>query len=210
MSSSTDRNDPLAQSSSTALDDATTSSATSSTSSTTISTTSSTTSSEAPSQTCADLENGNFSNGDGTLPPWYISDQVTADSSGVVAASPGGGDTPSAFALIPSQADFAQVYLNQQLPSCGSPPPEVTLTVRFQYQFTGDSQGCSIGASVNRDPANIVSIEDDGSSPGVWQAYEGPPIQVQLTYDPLFTLKLSCQEDTANTPAILITDISVY
>ena len=164
-----------------------------------------------PSQNCPDLENGDFFvNGDGTLPPWYISDQVTADSSGVIAVAPDGTTSEAAFALIPSQAEFSQVYLNQQLPSCGDPPPEVTLTIRFNYQFTGVSTGCRIGASVNRSPDNIVDIQDDGSSPGVWQMYEGEPIQVQLTYDPLFTLKLSCDADVANQPAILITDISVY
>lgn len=164
-----------------------------------------------PSQNCPDLENGDFFvNGDGVLPPWYISDQVTADSSGVIAVAPDGATSEAAFALIPSQAEFSQVYLNQQLPSCGDPPPEVTLTIRFNYQFTGVSTGCRIGASVNRSPDNIVDIQDDGSSPGVWQMYEGEPIQVQLTYDPLFTLKLSCDADVANQPAILITDISVY
>lgn len=86
----------------------------------------------------------------------------------------------------------------------------VTLNVRFNYQFTGDSGGCMIGASVNRSPDNILSIQEDTSSLGVWQEYIGDPVQVQLTYDPLFTLKLSCAANTANQPAILITDISVY
>ncbi|OAQ79650.1 hypothetical protein VFPFJ_07414 [Purpureocillium lilacinum] len=106
--------------------------------------------------------------------------------------------------------DRAQVYLNQQIPRCGDPPPEVTLTIRFDYQFTGDSEGCSIGAAVNRETTNLVTITDEGVTPGEWQHYEGQPITVQLTYDSLFTLKLMCDSDTPNTPGILITDITIY
>ncbi|UNI24673.1 hypothetical protein JDV02_010403 [Purpureocillium takamizusanense] len=106
--------------------------------------------------------------------------------------------------------DRAQVYLNQQIPRCGDPPPVVTLTIRFDYQFTGDSEGCSIGAAVNRDPNNLVTVTDEGVTPGEWQHYEGQPIMVQLTYDSLFTLKLMCDSDTPNMPGILITDITIY
>lgn len=43
-----------------------------------------------PDQICPDVENGDFFvNGGGVLPPWYLSDQVTANS-GVVQAPPGG------------------------------------------------------------------------------------------------------------------------
>ena len=90
---------------------------------------------------------------------------MTADSSGVVAEGPD-GRSGSSFALIPSQTDRAQVYLNQQIPRCGDPPPEVTLTIRFDYQFTGDSEGCSIGAAVNRETTNLVTITDEGVTPG--------------------------------------------
>ncbi|KAM0573661.1 hypothetical protein ACHAP9_002100 [Verticillium nonalfalfae] len=127
--------------------------------------------------------------------------------SGIVQEGPDG--VQYSFALIPSQQQFAQVYINQYI-RCGDPPPIVEIQVRFSYQFTGNSQGCSIAASVNRSPDNILTIQDDGQSPGVWQQYEGPVITVQLTYDPLFTIKMLCQEDTANTEAILITEISVY
>ncbi|OAQ69881.1 hypothetical protein VFPPC_13272 [Pochonia chlamydosporia 170] len=171
---------------------------------------SSSTSSEPPTPTddpnCEDISGNNFP--DGTLAPWYISDQVTADSSGVVAEGPDGTD--HAFALIPSQDQFAQVYLNQQLPRCGDPPPKVTVKVSFDYQFTGDSTGCTIGASFNRETTNFLEVADDGQSNGVWQHYAGDPSEVQLTYDSLFTLKLSCPKDTANKPAILITNIYVY
>ncbi|CRJ87202.1 hypothetical protein BN1723_000248 [Verticillium longisporum] len=165
---------------------------------------SSTTTSASPSQTCADISNGSFQNND--IGAWYISDEVTADS-GIVQEGPDGVEY--SFALIPSQQQFAQVYINQYI-RCGDPPPIVEIEVRFSYQFTGNSQGCSIAASVNRSPDNLLTIQDDGQSPGVWQQYEGPVITVQLTYDPLFTIKMLCQEDTANTEAILITEISVY
>ena len=152
---------------------------------------------------CTDVD-GNFENG--VLPPWYISDRVTADSSVLEV-----GDGEWAFALIPSQDSFAQVHLNQLLPNCGFPPPEVTMTVRFDYLFTGASSGCQIQAWVNRNPAtDLANIQDDGQSPGVWQSYTGEPIEVQLTFDPLFTIRMACQENTPNVPAILIRDISVY
>ncbi|KAI9148099.1 hypothetical protein HJFPF1_11922 [Paramyrothecium foliicola] len=167
---------------------------------------SSTTTSPVASPTCADLPNGDF--GDGTQAPWYISDQVTADSSTVVAQGVAGH--PYSFALIPSQTSFAQVYLNNYLPRCGDPPPLVTLMVSFEYQFTGASQGCTIQVSTNRSPDNIVSITDNGSQAGVWQTYQGGPVEVQLTYDPLFTVKLACQNNQPGVPAILITAISAY
>ncbi|KAM0335652.1 hypothetical protein ACHAQA_000701 [Verticillium albo-atrum] len=128
--------------------------------------------------------------------------------SGIVQQGPDGVEY--SFALIPSQQQYAQVYLNQYIPRCGDPPPIVDIQVSFSYQFTGNSEGCSIAASVNRSPDNLFTIVDDGQSPGVWQQYQGPVISVQLTYDPLFTVKLVCQEDTANDEAILITEISVY
>ncbi|KAL3959571.1 hypothetical protein ACCO45_004688 [Purpureocillium lilacinum] len=177
------------------------------TSSTSTSTT--TTTSTSPTQTCPDLENGDFGDTTGTLAPWYISDQVTADSSGVVAEGPD-GRSGSSFALIPSQTDRAQVYLNQQIPRCGDPRPRSPSPSGFDYQFTGDSEGCSIGAAVNRETTNLVTITDEGVTPGEWQHYEGQPITVQLTYDSLFTLKLMCDSDTPNTPGILITDITIY
>ncbi|RNJ60506.1 hypothetical protein D7B24_007429 [Verticillium nonalfalfae] len=158
----------------------------------------------AASRQATDISNGSFQNND--IGAWFISDQVTADS-GIVQEGPDG--VQYSFALIPSQQQFAQVYINQYI-RCGDPPPIVEIQVRFSYQFTGNSQGCSIAASVNRSPDNILTIQDDGQSPGVWQQYEGPVITVQLTYDPLFTIKMLCQEDTANTEAILITEISVY
>lgn len=80
----------------------------------------------------------------------------------------------------------------------------------FRYQFTGASLGCQISGNVNREPADFFLIEDDGIAPGVWQVYQGPVTPVQLTYDSLFTLKLICDEDTANAEAIKVTDISVY
>ena len=153
-----------------------------------------------------DLPNGDF--GDGTAAPWYISDQVTADSSTVVTEGPDG--YPYAFALIPSQTSYAQVYLNNYLPSCGSPPPVVTITVRFMFQFTGASEGCTIRVATNRSPDDIVFITDDGALPGIWQTYEGVPVEVQLTYDPLFTVKLACESNQPGVPAILITAISAY
>jgi hypothetical protein len=146
---------------------------------------------------------------DGVLAPLYISDQVTADSSTVVDTEDN-DDHPYAFALIPSQDQRSQVYLNNYLPSCGDPPPEVTLQISFDYQFTGDSERCSIAVAVNRSPDNLVTVTDEGVEPGVWQSFQGEPITVQLTYDPLFTVKLLCEEDTANQPAILITDIKAY
>ena len=143
------------------------------------------------------------------ISPWYISDQVTADSSTVVETDDQ-GDHPYAFALIPSQGDRSQVYLNNYLPSCGDPPPEVTLQVSFDYQFTGQSTGCSIAVTVNRPPEFLLTITDEGVEPVVWQSAQGEPITVQLTYDPLFTVRLMCDEDTANDQAILITEIKAY
>jgi hypothetical protein len=135
---------------------------------------------------------------------------MTADSKVIsVDASPD-SSTDHAFALIPSQIDPAKVYLNQQLPSCGYPPPLVTVKITFDYEFTGDSTGCIIGAAFNRETTNVVEIVDDGTSNGVWQHFEGPETQVQLTTDPLFTIKLNCAANTANTPGILITNIHVY
>ncbi len=123
----------------------------------------------------------------------------------------GVGDIEHSFALIPAQTDYAQVYLNQYLPRCGDPPPVVTLTVRFQYQFTGASEACTIEAHVNRNPsARLLEIIDDGESDGIWQSYEGSPVEVQLTYDPLFTIELVCAKNTPNVPAILVTNVSVY
>ncbi|KFY87556.1 hypothetical protein V498_07121, partial [Pseudogymnoascus sp. VKM F-4517 (FW-2822)] len=143
------------------------------------------------------------------LPPWFISDQVTADSRVVLT---GPGSTPNSFALIHSQTSPAQVYLNQYLPPCGTyPPPAVTITLRFQYQFTGASEGCSIRARVNRSPATyLAEVIDDGASDGVWQSYTGSPVEVQLTYDPLFTVEMACERNTPGEPTILVTDVSVY
>jgi hypothetical protein len=133
---------------------------------------------------------------------------MTADS-GVVDV--GVGDIGHSFALIPSQTSYAQVYLNQFPPSCGQPPPVVTLTVRFQYLFTGASEGCNIKARINRSPVtSLLEITDDGESDGIWQSYEGSPVEVQLTWDPLFTIELACAENTPGAPAILVTNISVY
>lgn len=152
------------------------------------------------------MPNPNF-DGD-TISPWYISDQITADSSNVIASDKEG--QPYAFALIPSQTSLAQVYLNNYLPSCGSPPPKVTLMMHFDFQFTGNSSGCTIGVAVNRSPDNIVDIIDDGKHNGEWQKFEGQPTMIQLTYDPLFTVKMKCDINKANTPAILITAIFAY
>jgi hypothetical protein len=167
---------------------------------------SSTTSAE-PEPTCSDIPSGDFPDGD--LGPWYISDQVTADSSEVTDIS-GLDDHPYAFALIPSQDSRAQVYLNNYLPRCGDPPPEVTLQVSFDYQFTGESEGCSISVTINRPPQFLGTVTDDGDQPGVWQSFQGEEITVQLTYDPLFTVRMMCDGDTANEPAILVTDIKAY
>jgi hypothetical protein len=153
-----------------------------------------------------DLPNRDF--GDGTAAPWYISDQVTADSSTI--AVEGLDDHPYAFALIPSQTSYAQVYLNNYLPSCGDPPPVVTINVRFKFQFTGASEGCTIRVATNRSPDDIVLVADDEAQSGVWQSYEGVPVEVQLTYDPLFTIKLACENNQPGVPAILITDVSAY
>ncbi|KAK0383161.1 hypothetical protein NLU13_9074 [Sarocladium strictum] len=174
---------------------------------TSTSSTSTSISSAAPGPSCSDIPNGEFT--DGETAPWYISDQVTADSSAVVETD-GQEDHPHAFALIPSQGDRAQVYLNNYLPRCGDPPPEVTLQVSLDYQFTGESTGCSIAVTINRPPQFLLTITDDGTAPGVWQSAQGEPVTVQLTYDPLFTVRLMCDGDTANEQAILVTDIKAY
>ncbi|KAL6868706.1 hypothetical protein ACO1O0_000022 [Amphichorda felina] len=75
------------------------------------------------------------------------------------------------------------------------------MRIHFVYQFTGKSTGCNIRASVNRSSQDLLRIEDDGNSPGQWQVYESDPIEVQLTYDPLFTLKMGCDADTPHEPA---------
>lgn len=138
---------------------------------------------------------------------WFISDQWTANSR-VIEDGPAGH--PYAFALIPAQTQFAQVYLNQYIPRCSDPPPRVNVKIRFRYKFTGDSQGCAIRASVNRENTDLFNIQDAGGSGGAWQTYAGPVTSVQLTYDPIFQLKMSCTSNTANKPAIEVTDISVY
>ncbi|CAK7221266.1 hypothetical protein SEUCBS140593_004513 [Sporothrix eucalyptigena] len=176
-----------------------------SSSSTVPSSASSSSSSSAPSSTCSGLTNGNFVNG--VLAPWYISDQMTADSHVV-----SGGPSISGYMLnfVPSQTHYAQVYLDQLLPSCGNPPPEVTVHISFKYMFTGSSSGCKFGARINQDGANLLDVEDTGKIVGEWYTYTGPATTVQLSYNPLFTLMMSCQTNTAQTSALYVTDISVY
>ncbi|CAI4211179.1 unnamed protein product [Parascedosporium putredinis] len=86
---------------------------------------------ETPQPECEDLVNGDFTNV--VLAPWYLSDEVVAYDSAVLPYEP--SNSGYAFALIPYTTGPSQVYLNQLLPSCGQPPPEVTVRFRFSYSF---------------------------------------------------------------------------
>lgn len=139
---------------------------------------------------------------------WYISDQYTADSTFV---SEGPASIDTSFALIPSQTQYAQCYLNQNVPVCGSYPlPELVYRIHFQYMFTGASTGCSIAASVVQGGPNLVSISQTGHTDGVWYTYDGPAVTVQETYSMLFTIKLACESNTAKENAVLVTDIKEF
>ena len=119
-------------------------------------------------------------------------------------------DDGYSFALIPSQDQFAKVELELRL-TCGDPPPAVDFDIQFDYMFTGDSEGCSVSAWVNRDSSErFFLINDDGGSDGEWQTFSGTFENVQLSYDAVFTIELLCDGNTATEPAILITDISLF
>ncbi|CAI4212679.1 unnamed protein product [Parascedosporium putredinis] len=159
-----------------------------------------------PQPECQEID-GNFENG--VEDPWYISNQMTADSSTVLEYEP--SDSGYAFALIPSQRDSSQVYLNQPLPTCSNTPITVTLQIRFFYEFAAEAVGCKITAGLAGSPTGAAEIIEDDTNQGAWLEYVGTPFEYTLQSYTLFTVALSCAGDAEpGNPAIHISNISVY
>ena len=158
-----------------------------------------------PASDCADLVNGNFATGQ--LSPWYNSDQQTTNIA-VVSEGPSTGD--HAFAMVPAQTQYAQVYINQPLPYCGNVPAAVVIRAQFSYMFTSYSTGCQINIAVNQGGPVISTVSQTGHAANTWYTYSGPATHVTLGYTPLFTVQMSCSSNTPQKNAVLVTDIKAY
>lgn len=114
------------------------------------------------------------------------------------------------MALIPSQTSEAAIWYNHQVNVCGYPPALVWVRIRFQYMFTAQSSGCTIGATLAQGGPSLLSISQTGKTPGQWYTYSGPAMQEQLSYQSLFTIQIDCAHNTPNTNAVLITNVQLY
>ncbi|CAK7211060.1 hypothetical protein SCUCBS95973_001002 [Sporothrix curviconia] len=158
-----------------------------------------------PASDCPDLPNGNFASGQ--LGSWYNSNQMTTEYY-IRNESPTAGGY--AFAMTPDQTQFAQIYINQNLPSCGPVPYAAVLRVQFAYMFTGASTGCQISVAVNQGGPVIATVLQTGHTANTWYTYSGPATDVTLGYTPLFTVEMSCESNTAMADALLVTNIKAY